>query len=113
MNLYKKQFPKKNPEETILDVLRLSPEEFSNFQKVASQWSGRERFHHSIPDRPPVKLLPSALETLTDTPQQILAALMNTQNAAHNDHSMEFHQGGNLIHAAQSVLGGLWNSMKV
>lgn len=109
MNLYKKPFPKKSPEDTIIDILRLNEQEFQNFRNVAIQWSGGKTFHDHLPEKPSRKLLPSALKTIQHVDQNTLAALMHIENSAHNDISKEYHQGGGLIETGSSILSGLWN----
>ena len=108
MNLYKRRFPKRSFDEHVIDVLRLSPQEFANFQGVAGHWLGTH-FHDSIPDHPPVKLLPESLRTIQSTDQNTLAALMHVEKYAHDDHQSNFHMGGGLWETGRSILSSLWN----
>lgn len=111
-NMYKKQFPKKSFEHTVLDVLRLNPNEWANFRSVARHYLGEEVFHDSIPRQPPKKLLPSALREIRDvSDQSTLAALMHVEHAAHKDPNKEYHKGGGLAESARSILGTLWNTI--
>ena len=58
------------------------------------------------------KVLPSSFNTLADTefPQQFNAKLA-WEEQLHNDHSKEFHKGGGLSEAANSVFSMLWNNI--
>ena len=57
--LYKAQMPKRSFEDSVIDVLRLSEEQWGHFRGVAGHWLG-EPFHVDIPKKPPVKLLRSS-----------------------------------------------------
>jgi len=110
MNLYKRKFPQKGLEGTVLDVLRLSPQEWSNFRGVARHWLGDTDFHDQVPQHPPQKLLPSSLKEIRDVGNQnILAALMHVEHAAHTDRNNEFHEGGGLKETATSIFSTLYN----
>ena len=110
MNLYKKRFARKNLHGQAVDILRLSPQEWANFQGVARHWLGEEVFHDALPRHPVNKVLPSSLETIRDVDSQnTLAALLHVENQAHNDKDQEFHEGGGIRETAQSILGSLWN----
>ena len=109
MNLYKRRFPKRTFDEHVIDILRLSPQEYANFQGVAGHWSGTH-FHDSIPAHPPSKILPSSLRTVQNVDQQTLAALMHVEKSAHDDHNANYHMGGGLWETGRSILSTLWGA---
>ena len=106
-NLYKQQFPSRTPEEHILDVLRLSQDEFGQFQGVAKHWLGLEGMD-GISRYPPTKLRPQSLHTVASTDQNTLAVLAHQEEAAHADHKNNFHRGGGLSETFKSIFSGLW-----
>ena len=107
-NLYKQRLPNRDLHGHTLDVLRLSQEQYGDFQGVAKQWLGGTTFHEAVPRHPPQKCLPSALQTITDVDQNTLAALMHVEEHAHADHSKEFHRGGGLWETGRSIFSALW-----
>jgi hypothetical protein len=110
MNLYKRPFPKKPFQDTVIDVLRLNENEWANFKGVASHYLGEKTFHDSIPRKPPQKLLPSALREVRDVDSQnTLAALLHVEHAAHQDPTLEYHKGGGLLETANSIFSTLYN----
>jgi hypothetical protein len=110
MNLYKKRFPKKSFDDTVLDVLRLDKTQWAHFQGVARHWLGEEVFHDQVPSKPPHKLLPSSLREIRDVDSSnTLAALLHVENAAHNDPSKEYHRGGGIRETSSSILNALYN----
>ena len=110
-NLYKKKFPKRTFHQGVVDLLRLSPEQFGQFQQLADQFQGKGYLHKNIP-RPKNKILPKTWETLAsvDSPST-LAALIHMERSAHNDHKSSFHEGGGLWEGASSLFNGLWNTV--
>jgi len=110
MNLYKKRFPKKNLEDTVVDVLRLSPQEWANVKQTSRHFLGEIDFHDRLPRHPKNKLLPSSLRTVRDVDSpQTLAGLMHMENSAHQDHTNDFHKGGGIGETVSSVFNSLWN----
>jgi hypothetical protein len=110
-NLYKKKIPKRSFHETALDVIRMSPEQFAQFQNVALQYQGKYVVHESIV-RPSNKILPSTFETISElTHPSELAALIHMERSAHDDHSKEYHEGGGLFDATTSIFKSLWNTV--
>ena len=110
MNLYKKRFPKKSFEDSVVDVLRLNQGEWDNVKQTARHWLGEVNFHEHLPRHPKNKLLPSALRTVRDVDSpQTLAGLMHMENSAHQDHTIEFNRGGGIGETVTSVLSTLWN----
>ena len=110
-NLYKKRRPTRTFHQSVIDVLRMSPDQFAQFQTLAGQHAGGPPLHTSIP-RPKNKILPSTWATLrdVDTPST-LAALMHVEKNAHEDHNSEFHEGGGLWDGTKSLFNGLWYSI--
>ena len=109
-NLYKKKIPKRTFHETVLDVLRLSPQQFQQYKNVAKQYAGQHVVHPTIkPDR---KILPSTLQRIQefDYPSEV-AAHLHLEDLAHKNHSVEFHQGGGLLDATSSIFNSLWNTI--
>ena len=110
MNLYKKRFPQKRFEHTVLDVLRLNEQEWTNFRGVAKHYLGETVFHKQVPSTPQIKLLPSSLREIRDVENKnTLAALLHVENAAHKDPSKEYHRGGGLLETSNSILSTLYN----
>ena len=110
MNLYKKRFPKKEFEDRVIDILRLSPQEWSNFQNTARHFLGKINFHDNLPEHPSKKVLPSSLHIIdTVDSSNTLAAMMHVEHAAHIDVHRDFHKGGGLYETGTSILSSLWN----
>jgi hypothetical protein len=110
-NLYKRRKPKRSFHESVIDVLRMSPEQFAQFKNVARQYQGTHVVHKSI-KRPNLKILPSTLDTITNLGSQSeLAALIHLEEHAHSDHEKEFHKGGGLLDATTSIFSSLWNTV--
>ena len=100
--------PKRSFEDSVIDVLRLSEEQWGHFRGVAGHWLGGEPFHVDIPKKPPVKLLRSSLKQIRAVPDKnTLAALMHVEDYAH--HNSEFHKGGGLSETANSIMNTLYN----
>ena len=111
-NLYKRRIPKRNFHESVIDVLRMSEEQFAQFKNCARHYQGKHILHESIPRRPRQKILPSSFETITNLGSQSeLAALLHLENIAHNDHDKEYHSGGGLFDATKSIFRTLWNTI--
>ena len=109
-NLYKKKRPKRNFHQTVIDVLRMSPTQFAQFENVADHFLGKKQFHEALPRRPEKKILPSSFQTIADVGSKgTLAALMNLEKVAHDDENIESHMGGGLWEAGSSIINGLWN----
>lgn len=110
-NLYKRRIPKRSVHENVIDVLRMSPKQFEQFQKVASQYQGVDVLHESIL-RPQNKLLPSAIEAVrtVQSPSE-LAAMIHLEQNAHNDPSKDFHAGGGILETTRSIFSSLWNTI--
>ena len=69
-NLYKTSIPDRTVEQHVRDVLRLTDKQYGEFQDVASHWLGNKNVR-GIPSYPPVKLLPSSLQTIADTDRKL------------------------------------------
>ena len=111
-NLYKRKRPRRDFHHSGVDVLRMSPEQFSQFQGVANHFLGNKVFHEAIPSHPRKKILPSSFQTIVDVDSpSTLAALMHLEKTAHDDHTLESHMGGGLYEAGNSILNGLWNTV--
>ena len=109
-NLYKKRFPKRTFPQSVVDLLRLSSDQFEQFQTLAKQHLGEATLHEGIP-RPTNKILPSTWRTIADVDSpNTLAALIHAERGAHDDHTLDFHEGGGLYEGAHSLLNGLWNA---
>ena len=111
-NLYKRKIPKRNFHETAVDVLRMNNEQFDQFKSVAEHYRGGAIIHDRFPKVPDRKLLPSTLDTIQDlsSPSE-LATMMHMERLAHEDHSKEFHKGGGLLDATQSIFSVLWQNL--
>jgi len=110
MNLYKKPFPKRTFDESVIDVLRLSEAQWAQYQNVARHYLGERHFHDQIPKLPPGKLLRSSLETIRDVDSKnTLAGLLHVEHAAHIDPNINFHKGGGLWETSRSIFSGLWS----
>ena len=110
MNLYKKKFPNRAFEDRVVDILRLSPQEWSNFQNTARHFLGKIDFHDNLPEHPRKKVLPSSLQIIDNVDSSnTLAALMHVEHAAHKDPNRDFHKGGGLYETGTSILSSLWN----
>ena len=109
-NLYKRRIPKRNFHETVIDVLRMSPDQFAQYKNVARQYAGLHVVHKSI--RPYTKILPSTLKRIDEieTPGE-LASMLHMEKLAHDDHKAEFHSGGGLLDATKSIFRSLWNTI--
>ena len=99
-NLYKQDLPNRTYQEHSLDVLRLSEEQYKEFQDVARKW-------YDVPPKH-TKLLPRSLETIRDSDKHTLCALMGIEEAHHNDKKSNFHRGGGLVETGRSIFGALW-----
>lgn len=109
-NLYRKKMPKRTFHQSVVDLLRLSPEQFDEFQTLAKQHLGEGTLHEGIP-RPKNKILPSTWRTIADVDSpNTLAAMIHAERGAHNDHTNNFHEGGGLWEGAYSLFNGLWNA---
>jgi len=109
-NLYKKRFPRRSTHQRITDLLRMSEQQFGQFQGVASQFLGESVLHPNI-KLPKNKLLPSSLHTIKNLDHPgTLAALIHMQQLAHNDPQKDFHEGGGLLETSTSLLSALWNT---
>ena len=110
-NLYKKRFPKRTFHQHVVDLLRLSPKQFEQFQTLAKQHLGTGLLHKDIP-RPQQKILPSTWKTISevDSPNT-LAALIHAERGAHDDYTSQFHEGGGLWEGTSSLFHGLWNTI--
>ena len=102
-NLYRKKMPKRTFHQSVVDLLRLSPEQFDEFQTLAKQHLGEDTLHEGIP-RPKNKILPSTWRTIADVDSpNTLAAMIHAERGAHNDHTNNFHEGGGLWEGAYSL----------
>ena len=110
-NMYRKKFPKRTFHQNIVDLLRLTPSQFAQFQKLANQHRGKGVLHEKI-KRPPNKILPKTWDTLgtVDSPST-LAAMMHMERSAHNDPHSHFHEGGGLFEGGYSLFNSLWNTI--
>ena len=105
MNLYTKRFPNRTFDDRVIDILRLNPQEWSNFTNTARHFLGEIDFHDKLPRHPREKVLPSSLKTIRDVDSQgTLSALMHIEHAAHKDPKKNFHKGGGLYEAGTSIL---------
>ena len=111
-NLYKAKIPKRSHHQTVLDVLRMSEEQFTQFQNTARQFSNEDFvFDHRI-KQPSAKVKNSSYQVLTEVGSgSELAVLLNQEQYAHNDPHSEVHKGGGIYEAASSVFNGLWNTI--
>ena len=110
-NLYRKKFPKRNFHQSVVDLLRLSPEQFDQFQQLADQFQGNGVLHEKI-KRPKNKILPKTWETLANVDSaSTLAAMIHMERGAHNDPDSHFHEGGGLWEGGYSLFNGLWNGI--
>jgi len=111
-NLYKRKRPTRSNQDTIRDVLRLSPAQFKQFKGLSNHYLGKSTFHPDIPKQPKAKLLRGSLQTISDAHNtSILATLMSHELAAHNDPDLDFNKGGGLVETASSIFNGLWNTI--
>jgi hypothetical protein len=109
-NLYKTPFPEKNFEDTVMNVLRLTPKQYEQFQGVARHYLGEQTFHEALPRYPKHQLLRSSLETVRDTAHpSTLASLLHVEDFAHHSREHDFNRGGGLLETANSLFSGLWN----
>lgn len=106
-NLYKSSIPQRTVDQHVRDVLRLTNKQYGEFQDVASHWLGNITVP-GLPATPPVKLLPSSLQTIAETDRHTLAVLTHMEDAAHKDHTKEYHSGGGLYETGRSLFQGLW-----
>ena len=104
-NLYKRKIPKRTVHESVIDVLRMSPEQFAQFKQVASQYNVGKRL-------PRNKLLPRAIHSVStcDSTSE-LAALIHIEESAHEDPNKNFHSGGGILETTRSVFSTLWNTI--
>jgi len=110
-NLYKRRFPKRNFHQRVLDVLRMSEQQFAQFQGAAKQFLGESVLHPNL-KRPRNKILPSSLKTIRDLDHPgTLASLMHLEKLAHDDPEKDYHSGGGLAEAATSIFSSLWNTV--
>ncbi len=109
-NLYKRRFPRRNVHQRTTDILRMSQQQFGQFQGAAKQFLGESVLHPNL-KRPRNKLLPSSLRTIKNVDHPgTLAALLHLEQIAHNDPKKDFHQGGGLLETSQSLLSSIWNT---
>lgn len=92
-------------------MLRISPDQFTQFQQLANQFNGKGVLHEKI-KLPKNKILPDTWTTLgnVDSPST-LAALIHMERSAHNDPKSHFHEGGGLWEGASSIFNSLWNTV--
>ena len=110
-NLYKRRFPKRNYHQRVTDVLRMSEQQFGQFQGVAKQFLGESVLVPNL-KRPRTKLLPSSLQTIRDLDHPgTLATLIHMEKAAHDDPTKDYHSGGGLLETATSLFSSLWNTV--
>ena len=110
-NLYKKEYKAKSVHDMAVTLLRLSPDQFADFQKMAGHYLGGEKYHESLPQYPRNKVLPSSFQEIKDNNQSTLAGLLHIEDSAHKAPNIEFHKGGGLGDAINSVFGALWNTI--
>ena len=110
-NLYRKKFPKRTFNQSVVDLLRLSPKQFNQFQSVANQHLGNGVVHKSI-RRSKNKILPKTWQTIStiDSPST-LATMIHMERAAHNKPESHFHEGGGLWEGSYSLFNSLWNTV--
>ena len=110
-NLYRKRMPKRSSHQRVIDLLRLSPSKFSQFQGLAKQFLGESVLHPKIP-QPKNKIKKSTWKRISDVDSpSTLAALIHMEESAHDDPDNEFHKGGGLTEGASSIFNGLWYSI--
>mgnify|MGYP003719733625 FL=1 len=110
-NLYKRRFPKRNYHQRVTDVLRMSEQQFGQFQGAAQQFLGESVLVPNL-KRPRNKLLPSSLRIIRDIDHPgTLATLIHMERVAHDDQSKDYHSGGGLLETATSLFSSLWNTV--
>ena len=110
-NLYRKRIPKRSTHQRVVDLLRLSPDKFQQFQGLAKQYLGESVLHANI-RKPKNKIKKSTWRTIRDVDSpSTLAALIHMEQSAHDDPDNEFHTGGGLLEGASSLFNGLWYSV--
>ena len=108
-NLYRRRFPKRTRHQRMIDVLRMSPNQFTQFRGAAKHMLGDKVLHEDI-QFPSNKVKPSSLRTIANTQHpRVLASMMQMEHAAHNDATKDWHEGGGLGETATSLFSGLWS----
>ena len=109
-NLYKRRFPRRSTHQRITDILRMSEQQFGQFQGAAKQFLGESVLHPNLKISKN-KLLPSSLRTIKNLDHPgTLATLIHMQQIAHSDPDKDFHEGGGLLETSTSLLSAIWNT---
>jgi hypothetical protein len=103
--------PKRSHHEQVIDVLRMNETQFHQFRQVANQFLGTGVLHKQI-RAPKQKILPTSLKLIKNAKHPgTIGSRMHMEKIAHDDHSKDFHKGGGLAEAANSIFHGLWNTV--
>ena len=108
-NLYKQPFVDKVFHDTVVNVLRLTPEQYKQFQNVSQHFLGEKVLDKNLPRYPDRQLLHSSLQTIRDNDKSTLAALLHVEDYAHASREHDFNRGGGLFETSNSIFKGLWN----